>query len=93
MSGERKDRNGNLALGAGALPIAACCGSHLLALGVIGGVAAGSVFGVFFGVLAGLVVAVAPVAALLVARRRRRAADCHVAFSSPANRKAVSHER
>ncbi len=89
MSGERKDRSGNVALGAGALVIAACCGSHLLALGVIGGVAAGSVFGVLFG----LVVAVALVAALLVARRRRRAADCHVPFSSPASRKAVSHER
>ena len=87
------DRASGTTFGLDALVILACCGSHLLALGVIGGVAAGSVFGVLVGVVAGLVVAAALVAGLLVVRRRRQAAACNVAPSSPYSRKAVSHER
>lgn len=89
----KKPSSDGAAFGVGALVIAACCGSHLLALGVIGGVAAGSVFGVLFGVLAGSIVAAALIAGLLIIRRRRQATDCPVPSSSSATRKAVSHER
>ena len=73
MARQGKDggSGGGFALGAGALAVVACCGSHLLAVGALGGVAAGSVFGV----LAGVLVAGALLAGLLVRRSRHAAAS------------------
>ena len=92
-----KDGGGGFALGAGALVMLVCCGSHLLALGAIGGLAAGCVFGV----LAGVLVAAVLLTGLLLVRRRRAAdAACDVpapgrssSSSASATRQVVSHER
>ena len=76
MGRESNGPGGGAALGAGALMLLVCCGSHLLALGAIGALATGSVLGVAAGALGA--VAVAVVAVALAARRRRRAGSCPV---------------
>ena len=78
-----------VALGAGAVVMLVCCGGHLLALGLIGGLAAGSVLGVAAGVL----LAAALLAVPLIVRWRRNAAACDVPSSPPATRKAGPCER
>jgi hypothetical protein len=83
------DHTGKPAFGVATLVMLACCGSHLLAFGVIGGLAAGSVFGVVAGVLA----ASGLVTVLLSVRRHRAAAAREVPSSCPPTRKAVPHER
>ncbi len=58
------------ALGFGAAAMLLCCGSHLLIVGVLGGLAVGTVLGV----AAGVVALLALIAATVVLHRRRRAA-------------------
>ena len=90
MSKHPSDRATRATVGTGALVLAVCCGSHLLAFGAIGALVAGGVFGVLAGVIvAGLVAG----AVLVVVHRRRQAPSCAVARPTSAYLKGVSHER
>ena len=70
MAGKSPTDKAASALGFGAAAMLLCCGSHLLVVGVLGGLAVGTVLGVAAGVVALLVL----VAAAVVVHRRRRAA-------------------
>ena len=76
------------ALGFGAAAMLLCCGSHLLIVAVLGGLAVGTVLGVAAGVLALL----ALVTAMVVFRRRRRAA-CGLPAARPSTTPASSASR
>ena len=92
MSRPGESGGGGFALGAGALVMLVCCGSHLVALGAIGGLAAGSLLGV----VAGVLVAAALLTVLLLVRRRRSVAlppRSSASSSRSAPRKGVSRER
>ena len=70
MAGKSPTDKAAGAVGFGAAAMLLCCGSHLLIVGVLGGLAVGTVLGVAAGVLSLLVL----VAAAVVLHRRRRAA-------------------
>ena len=69
MPGKSPFDKGAGAIGVGGIAVLACCATHLLAIGALGGIAAGT----FFGVAVGALAFVALVAALLVRHRRRAA--------------------
>ncbi len=79
MSGKSPLDKGAGAMGVGAIAMLACCGTHLLAIGAVGGIAAGT----FFGVAVGAVAFFALVAAVVVRQRRRIACAPRSAASSP----------
>jgi len=87
MRDSRKPGRAGEGLAAAAV-MAVCCGSHLLALGVLGALAAGTAFGV----LAGVLVAAA-IAGLLLVLRRRRPATCPTASAKTRSRSPVRNER
>jgi len=62
--------------------VAICCGGHALALGLLGGLALGSVLGIGAGALAAALL----VAGILVLRRRRKEAACAVSPAARASR-------
>ena len=79
MSGKSPLDKGAGAIGVGAIAMLACCGTHLLAIGVLGGIAAGT----FFGVAVGAVAFFALVAAIVLRQRRRAACTPRSAAASP----------
>ena len=80
MPGKSPFDKGAGAIGVGGVAVLACCGAHLLVIGALGGIAAGT----FFGVAVGALAFVALAAALLVRHRRRAAcAPRAAATSSP----------
>lgn len=86
--GKHSAREPRAGLGAGLFSggavamVVICCGGHVLVLGLLGGVALGSVLGIGAGALAAVLV----VAGLLVLRRRRREAACAVSPVARASR-------
>ena len=79
MSGKSPLDKGAGVMGVGAIAMLVCCGTHLLAIGALGGIAAGT----FFGVAVGAVAFLALVAVLVVRQRRRAACAPRSASSSP----------
>lgn len=86
--GKHSEREPKPRLGAGLFSggavamVVICCGGHVLVLGLLGGVALGSVLGIGAGALA----AVLLVAGILVLRRRRKEAACAVSPVARASR-------
>lgn len=81
--GERKRARGAGLFSGGAVAmVVVCCGVHALLLGVLGGVALGSMLGIAVGIVAAVLLAVG----IVVVRRRRKNAACAVPGAARASR-------